>query len=148
MRRDMSNATTANKINGMKGESGILHLDGFNLANGCVSDYMHGIFLRAVYKLLDLWFSLSSTNERCFKGKHIKEVARRVGEMAAPYFIEHLPHRDFDTQYTHLKATELQALMLYYATPCLARILPKEYLSHFELLSQCVFLLLGDNVTQ
>lgn len=60
--------------------------------------------------------------------------------------MERLP-RDLEQNYTHFKATELQAWLLYYALPCLCGILPEIYLHHFALLSEGIYMLLGDHIT-
>lgn len=53
-----------------------------------------------------------------------------------------------EKHFAHLKATELQAWLLYYALPCLSGYLPAKYLKHFANLSEAVHLLLGDCISE
>ena len=61
-------------------------------------------------------------------------------------YIERLP-RDLETNYC-FKATELQSWLLYYWLPCLIGVLPYNYLEHCAYLSEAIYILLGDEITQ
>lgn len=61
--------------------------------------------------------------------------------------MERLP-RDIEKHYGNMKATELQAWLLFYSLPCLSGILPHQYLDHLSLLSEAIYLLLGDCITE
>ena len=56
--------------------------------------------------------------------------------------------RDLEKHFAHLKATALQAWLLYYALPCLSCYLPTKYLKHFANFSEAIYLLLGDCITE
>lgn len=82
-----------------------------------------------------------------FIGNHIRSISRRLTGIKPPDYIERLP-RNLEKHFAHLKATELQAWLLYYALPCLSGYLPAKYLKHFANLSEGVHLLLGDHITE
>jgi len=63
-----------------------------------------------------------------------------------PEFIERLP-RNIEHNYSNFKATELQSWLLYYGIPCLSGLLEDVYFNHFVLLSEAIYIFLGDNIT-
>ncbi|WAQ98464.1 LOW QUALITY PROTEIN: hypothetical protein MAR_022837, partial [Mya arenaria] len=140
-------ATRRVRVKGICGKSGLSRLHGFDIVCGLVPDYMHGILLGVTKALLKLWFSKSSSGFDFYIGKHIKNVSLRLQNMTPPDSIERL-QRDFEINYEHFKATELQVWLLYYGLPCLKNVLAEQYLQHFFLLSEGTFLLLGDSITR
>ncbi|VDH91954.1 Hypothetical predicted protein [Mytilus galloprovincialis] len=96
--------------------------------------------------LLKKWFSPTNANKEYFIGKSLKTISSRLQHIKPPSSIERLP-RDLEKHYKSLKATELQAWLLYYGVPCLFGILPDTYLNHFSNLSEATFILLGDSIT-
>ncbi|KAH3806234.1 hypothetical protein DPMN_134553 [Dreissena polymorpha] len=91
------------------------------------------------------WFSPTESNKAYFVGKHLKKISTHLQNIQPPTSIERLP-RDLEKIYKNLKATELQAWLLFYAVPCLVGILPEVYLAHFSCLSEAVYILLGDHI--
>ena len=107
---------------------------------------MHGLLLGLTKTLMSKWFSPTQSGNPYFVGKELKTVATRLYSISPPPFIERLP-RDLERNYSHFKATELQAWLLYYGVPCLTSILPAIYLQHFSKLSEATYILLGDCIT-
>lgn len=66
--------------------------------------------------------------------------------MRPPDTLARLP-RDMEKHFKNLKASELQAWLLYYSLPCLVGILPDSYLQHFAQFSEGIYILLGDSIT-
>lgn len=142
----MKNATAKKRVKGFKGLSGLVAIKSYDLVKGTVPDYMHCVLLGITHTLLGKWFSPRESGKSYFIGKHIKTVSKRLQNIKPPQSIERLP-RDLEKHYASLKATELQAWLLFYAIPCLAGILPDEYLKHFAYLSESIYILLGDNIS-
>jgi len=147
MKADAQLASRNNRIKGLCGVSGLSLLPEFEMALGLVPDYMHGVLLGVTKTLMCLWFSSSNSGKDFFVGNKLDEISQRSSGMTPPDTIERLP-RNIEKHYAHFKATELQTWLLFYGIPCMHGILPDQYLSHFSLLSEGIFLLLGDNITQ
>lgn len=143
----MASGQKKNRSIGFKGESGLMHLEGYNLALGTVPDYMHGVLLGVTKMLLNKWFSPSQSKQAYFIGKDLKAISKRMKNIKPPDKIERLP-RDLEKHYNHFKATELQSWLLYYAYPCVQGFLKEEYLENLVCLSEGIHILLRDSITQ
>lgn len=142
----MLNSTPNSRIKGFRGESALLKLKDFTIVSGSPPDYMHGTLIGVVKCLMNKWFSATESKSNYFVGNHLKIISKRMNSIQPPQCMERLP-RDLEQNYTHFKATELQAWLLYYALPCLCGILPEIYLHHFALLSEGIYMLLSDHIT-
>jgi len=143
---NMQLGTVKQTVKGFKGVSALTYIDSFDVVNGIVPDYMHAVLLGITHMLMSKWFSPTQGNKEYFVGKHLKEISSRLQNIHPPASIERLP-RDLEKHYKSLKATELQAWLLFYGIPCLIGILPDTYLNHFSYLSEAIYILLGDNIT-
>lgn len=142
----MNEGSDLNRCKGFKGTSPLINLQGYNIVDGTVPDYMHGVLLGITKTLLSKWFSPSQSRENYFIGKHIKVISKRMSTIKPPHQIERLP-RDLEKHYMHFKATELQSWLLYYSIPCLKGFLGDEYMENLVLLSDAIYILLGDKIT-
>lgn len=140
-------ATTEKRVKGICGISGLMSMPWFNIVLGIVPDYMHGVLMGVTKTLLTKWFSPTQCKKPFFIGKHLTAISKRLKSIKPPDYVERLP-RNLEKHYSHLKATELQAWLLYYALPCLNGYLPAVYLRHFALLSEGIHLLLSDCITE
>ena len=95
-------ATANNRVHGLKGKSGLVNLPGFNLVNGIVPDYMHGVLMGPTKSLMYCWFSPSHSRKGYFVGRELKEISRRMLSIKPPYFVNRLP-RDLESSYAHFK---------------------------------------------
>ena len=143
----MQRATEKKRIKGFRGQSGLLTLQMLDLVDGIVPDYMHCVLLGTTKSLLCKWLSPAERGESYFIGNHLKKISKRLCQIKPPDFIERLP-RDLEKHYSNLKATELQSWLLFYSLPCLEGILPETYLGHFSKLSEAIFILLGDEISE
>jgi hypothetical protein len=143
----MNSATASKRVKGFKGLSGLACLEEFDIVNGTVPDYMHAVLLGIVKTLMNKWFSPTESGNDYFIGKQLKNISARFSTIKPPYFIERLP-RDLEKNYSHFKATELQSFLLYYSIPCLHGIHDDRYIRHFAMLSEAIFILLGDKITE
>ena len=107
---------------------------------------MHGTLLGVTKTLMCLWFSSTRSGKPFFIGKKLKEISKSLCEIRPLDHIQRLP-RNIETYYSSLKASEYEAWLLYYCIPCVVGILPHVYLDHFSLLSEAIYLLLGDSIT-
>ena len=140
-------ATPKNRIKGVMGPSGLSSMNWFDLVLGIVPDYMHGVLLGATKTLMYLWFSPTQSKKAYFIGNKLKALSKRLCSIKPPDYIERLP-RDLEKHYNHLKAAEYQSWLLYYGIPCLTGFLPDVYLEHFAMLSESIYLLLGDSISE
>ncbi|XP_046565271.1 uncharacterized protein LOC124273980 [Haliotis rubra] len=140
-------ATRTNRIKGICGMTGLSSMPWFDVVDGVVPDYMHGVLLGVTKKLLYMWLSPTSDRKPYFVGKDISTISKRLKNICPPDYVERLP-RDLEKNYSHLKASELQAWLLFYSIPCLNGILDAVYLEHFTHLSEGIYILLGDRITQ
>ena len=95
---------------------------------------------------MSLWFSPSQSGKPYFIGKHISTVSRRLQNIKPPHCIERLP-RDLEKHFKNLKASELQAWLLFFSLPCLVGILPDTYLQHLSYLTEAIYILLCDSIS-
>ena len=92
---------------------------GFCVTTGMVPDYMHCFVLGVTKTLLQKWFSPSQSKNEYYVGGSFKAVSRRLQSIKPPDYLEQLP-RDLEKHYANLKATELQAWLLFYSIPYLS----------------------------
>ena len=133
-------------VMGIKGVSMLHGMEWFDLVWGIVPDYMHGVLLGITKMMLKLWFSSSYADKPYFLGRCIKHVDKSLKKMKPTDDISRLP-RKIENNIHHYKASELQMWLLFYAVPCLIDIMPSEYMNHFSLLVEGIYILLGDNIT-
>ena len=67
------------KVNGIKGPSYFMTLPTFSICDGIVPDYMHGVLLGVVKKLLCLWFD-ATEHKKYYK----------INKTYPEYYIGHL----------------------------------------------------------
>jgi hypothetical protein len=114
----MENGTKAKPYLGFKRSSSVCLLDSFGITTGMVPDYMHCVLLGITKKLLQKWFSSSQSKNEYYVGGSLKTISSRLQSIKPPDYLERLP-RDLEKHYGNLKATELQAWLLFYSIPCL-----------------------------
>ena len=131
---------------GIKGVSALHGLQSFDIVWGIVPDYMHGALLGIAKMLLRLWFTSSNADKPYFLGRQIKHIDKFLKKMKPTDDIGRLP-RKIEHNMHHFKASELQMWLLFYSLPCLIDFAPKEYLNHFALLIEGLYILLGDNIS-
>ena len=146
VKSDMQHGTDKKRVKGFKGVSGLAEIKTYDMVKGTVPDYMHCILLGITKTLLSKWLSSSESGKPYFIGKDINKISERLAKIKPPLCIERLPS-NLEKHFQHLKATELQAWLLFYSIPCLCGILPLAYLQHWACLSEAVYILLGDKIT-
>lgn len=130
---------------GFKGVASIMNLDHFNLANGFSTDDLHPIFLGVTKFHLSLL--LKSEGQPYYIGLPAtrRRIDKRMLPIRTPSFISRKPRSI--SRYKSWTGTEARNFLLYFMVPCLRRILRREYLTHFALLSQAVFLISRETIS-
>jgi hypothetical protein len=142
----MRQAQITNEIvNGFKGISPLIGIPHFNIIDSCPIDYMHSNLLGNVRQLVSLWFDSKNHGRDFYIGLSIKRVDQKLLNIKPTSNISRKPRPLSDWSYW--KANEWRNWLLYYAIPCLHRILPARYLKHFALLSQSIYILLKVEIT-
>ncbi|XP_069136597.1 uncharacterized protein [Argopecten irradians] len=139
-------ATTSKPSHGILGTSVISFLPLYAIEKHIVVDYMHGILLGIVKKLLSLWFDGANFKKEFFIGNHLDQIDKHLKRIKPPYLISRLP-RKMKNNYHRWKASELRSWLLHYSLPCLSGFLPEVFLEHFACLVEGVYLLLKQNVS-
>lgn len=130
---------------GVKGLSCLMALPDFDIINGFSTDYMHGVFLGTVKRLISIWLGglkLTSPNMSNFKTiskQNQVELNRRICALKPYSRISYKP-RSLEFQ-ALFRAIEYKYLCLYYLTYSLRGLLEKRYIEHFTLLSAGIYIL-------
>lgn len=134
-------------VNGIKGPCWLAALKYYDIIEGTAIDYMHCVLLGIVKMLLRLWFSKEHSSALFNISNRVKEVDQRLVEIKYPNEISRCP-RALEFHLKYYKASELRSFLLFCGLPVLHGILPDEYFQHFALLSESVFILLLDSISE
>ena len=135
-------------MQGVKGPAAIMNLEHFDLGSGFSTDDLHPIFLGAATFHLSIF--MTSVGEDYYIGEPATRalINSRLRSIRTPTFISRKP-RDIK-QYKSYQGTEMRNFLLYYMVPTLRGVMrddAQEYLNHFALLSQAVFLLSRETIS-
>lgn len=132
-------------IHGVTGISCMIAARQFDLINGFSIDYMHCVLLGVTRKLLDLWFNSKHHKEPFYINKKRQDVLdQRILKIKPTFEITRKPRSINDR--ADFKANELRSHLLYYLRYCLVDLLPQRYITHFQLLSAAVYMLLEEEI--
>lgn len=133
---------------GFKGPAAIMNLDHFDLGIGFPTDDLHPIFLGATVFHLSLFMTHVGEDYYIGDKPTMALINARLRAIRTPSFISRKPS---DIQrYKSWQGTEARNFLLYYMVPCLTGVVrdnAQEYIDHFALLSQAVFLLSRQTVS-
>jgi len=132
-------------VHGFFGSTVLSTLRCFDLVNSISLDYMHTV-LEGIVKFILLQL-FDRSGHPAYIRSALPTVDARLTSIRPPHFFTRLPRRLSDSLH-HFKASELQIFLLFYAYPCLAGIVPQQFLEHLMLLSSAIFLLLKDTISQ
>ncbi|VDI09445.1 Hypothetical predicted protein [Mytilus galloprovincialis] len=110
------------RVHGINSESVLSCLPYFDVTTNVVIDYMHGILLGILKKLMSLWFDSKNSKEPFYIGKRVDEVDSIIKTIQPPYFLRRLS-RKINGNYNHWKASEFRSWLLYFSLPALQNIL-------------------------
>jgi len=147
VRRDMNASNDNNSVvNGITGISVLTLLPLFDLVNGFVIDYMHAVLLGTTKMFLKLWIEPKFSKQPYSIRSKVHLINARLLKFSAPTNISRRPHNILD--YTHWKANELRAWLLFFSLCALEGILPDMYFKHFSLLVSALGILTSESISQ
>ncbi|KAK3109028.1 hypothetical protein FSP39_021454 [Pinctada imbricata] len=117
----------------------------FQLPESVAIDYMHGILLGVMKKLMSLWFDGKYHQLPFYIGHRLEDVDKILSSVKPPYQINRTP-RKISGNVQHWKASEFRSWLLFYCIPCLKGILPDVYLTHLACLVEGIFILRSDSI--
>ena len=121
-------------------------MEWFDIVNGMVPDYMHGVLLGLTKQMLSLMISSSNSTKPYFVGHSVKDIDKYLTSMRPIDTVPRLP-RKLEEHLHNFKASELQMWLLYYSIPCLIKFHKAEYIDHLALLVEGIYILLRDNIS-
>ncbi|KAH7941389.1 hypothetical protein HPB49_012899 [Dermacentor silvarum] len=147
LKRDMKMALHyKDVINGVKGPSALINLEGFDLVNGQSVEYMHCVLQGVTKQLTETILSSTNCNQRFYVGAPsvAAKIESRLLAIKPPHCVTRLPRPLKDRG--HWKASEWRHWILFYALPCLDGILHPEYWKHLSRLSEGIHILLQEEL--
>ena len=134
-------------VNGIKGPSWFGGLKYHDIIEGTGIDYMHCVLLGICKRLMSLWFDSGEKTAEYRISSRISQVDARLSSIKPPHNISRVP-RSIEHHRKYFKASELRSFLLFYGPAILYGILPKPYYQHFLLLSEAIFILLLDSISE
>ncbi|XP_067654084.1 uncharacterized protein [Haliotis asinina] len=131
--------------NGVKGFSPLYKLPFFDMIRCVTVDYMHCVLLGVQKKFLHLWTDSANKHEKFYIGNFTSILNERLQRLSPPNLITRMPRCIEDLK--NWKASEFRSFLLFYSVCCLYHILPDEYLTHYLLLVEGIFILLQRSVS-
>ena len=133
------------RLAGIIGPSEVALLRRFDLDIGFSTDDLYPVYVGVVQFHTQLLldgipdvFSVTKNQK--------KDISRRLKAIKTPIHMSRKPRGIHTT--AKWKASEWRNWLLFYAIPCLSGIIPGRYLRHFGLLSEAIFLLSRDIITE
>jgi hypothetical protein len=119
-------------VKGIKGVSILLAMNWFDIVNGIVPDYMHGVLLGVAKRVIGLMILSTNSDAEFFFGKHIKSIDELLKKIKPTDAISRLP-RKMEKHFHNFKPSEFRHFLPFYALPCLSNVLPSQHLDNFAL---------------
>jgi len=150
--------------NGIKGPTWLSCLKHFDTANGVSPEYMHSALLGVAKTILNFWMK-EARSRGLFSNLHanMDVVEKRISQIEVPSEIRRKPralselkhwkgfinvHAPINCYCAYLCiASEFRSWVLFYAVPVLNGTLNHEYLQHYVLFSEGLWLLLQSTVS-
>ena len=107
---------------------------------------MHCVLLGICKRLLGLWFDSGETADYKINSR-ISTVDARLATIKPPNNISRVP-RSIENHRKYFKASELRSFLLFYGPAVLYDVLPKPYYEHFLILSEAIFILLQESISE
>ena len=134
---------------GFKYKASITKLQYFDLIEGFTVDYMHNIALGVARQFAKYWFQSKSRGKNKKKyaitPKQFKDIDDIILKLTPHSQIGRLTRSLHERKYW--KSREWESWTLYYSVPILATVLPEEYVQHWNLLVEALYILLQENIT-
>ncbi|XP_034255464.1 uncharacterized protein LOC117653720 isoform X2 [Thrips palmi] len=131
---------TGRTVNGFRGPSVLLNLEHVNLSNCCSPDDLHAIYLGVTKFLTNLIIEEAEDPDNL-----MRQIDARLRRIRTPTLISRKP-RSIKKRGKY-KGSEWKTWLLYLGVPCMVGLIPEDRLRLFSLLSEGVFLLSQDSVS-
>ncbi|XP_043476020.1 uncharacterized protein LOC122507401 [Leptopilina heterotoma] len=142
-KRHTETATEKKPVFGVKTRSPLLDLLAFDLIRGCVPDSMH--LVSGIAKQFSIMLFGTKEKVGLITRKSIKDIDSFLTNIKSPHQIGRLS-RPFSER-AYWKAREWENWTLFYSLPIFDKILPKEYVNHWALFVEALYILLQEEIT-
>ncbi|XP_077519826.1 uncharacterized protein LOC144129555 [Amblyomma americanum] len=134
-------------VNGLKGPSPLWSLKYLDLVSCYTVEYMHCVLLGASRQFTEYWFDSSSCREKFYIGRPstVNALNKRLTGIRPPHQVTRLPRTIQERHYW--KAHKWRNWLLFYCVPCCLNTLPAQFLRHFALLCEAIFILLQEQLS-
>ena len=129
---------------GFQYRAAINDLDHFDIVDGFVVDYMHNIALGVSRQFGRYWFN-SKNKKYSITSEQLNDLDKIIMKLTPHSQVGRLTRSL--CQRKRWKAREWESWTLYYSLPILATVLPKDYVDHWRLLVEGLYLLLQENIS-
>lgn len=133
-------------VRGIKGPFWFMFLKHFNITNGFVIDYMHGVCSGVMKMMLGLWFGKANKGNPSSYFKCRNMVNEYLLKIKPTVFITRVP-RSLD-DIVHWKASEYRNFLLYWGVPILTSVLSNCHILHFCALVKAIHILSQENIQE
>ncbi|KAK3919885.1 Halomucin [Frankliniella fusca] len=129
---------------GMKGSTVLSDIPFLDLSTCVLAEYMHCVLSGVVRQICSLCFFEKGP---WYIGEHLDEINNFLDkEIHPPDFVSRLP-RSFE-YFAKMKANEFRSFLLYFSLVVVAPYLKDEYLQHWMLFVQGIFLLITESISE
>ncbi|XP_077513835.1 uncharacterized protein LOC144124809 [Amblyomma americanum] len=134
-------------VNGLKGPSPLWSLKYLDLVSCYTVEYMHCVLLGVTRQFTEYWFDSSSCREKYYIGRPstVNALNKRLTSIRPPHHVTRLPRTIQERHFW--KAHEWRNWLLFYCVPCCLNTLPAQFLRHFALLCEAIFILLQEQLS-
>ncbi|XP_077489460.1 uncharacterized protein LOC144100360 [Amblyomma americanum] len=134
-------------VNGLKGPSPLWSLKHLDLVSCYTVEYMHCVLLGVPRQFTEYWFDSSSCREKYYIGRPstVNALNKRLTGIRPSHHVTRLPRTIQERHFW--KAHEWRNCLLFYCVPCCLNTLPAQFLRHFALLCEAIFILLQEQLS-
>lgn len=133
-------------VRGVKGPFWFMFLKHFNVINGFVINYMHGVCAGVMKLLMVLWFDKVHKSEPFSMYTSVSLVSTRLKSIRPNLTITRPPRSLGDL--SHWKTSEFRNFLFLWSLPVLYGVLSEAYYVHFCLLVKGIHILSNECITQ
>lgn len=141
-------ASLNNKSYGVKGKCCITVLPDFDVIDGFCTDYMHGVFLGIMKRMIQIWTGKvkTSTNFKPLTNQQQIIVNGRLSLLQPYSRISYRPKSLDDIGI--YRAIDYKYLLFFYLRYSMINILEKKYIENFEKLSAAIYILSSTEISE
>jgi len=133
-------------VMGIKGETILSYVPGFDIIDGLIVDYMHACILGTMRQFAKLWFNSKYHEKEFYLGHAKEEVNKRLKLLKPPFYFSRPPRSLEEMKFW--KGHEFYLWGLIYSPAVLKGILPTKFLRHWLLFIEALFLLTQESIAK